>query len=62
MVDSLRFLGPVCYSSCGILAHLVWMETRDHDKLGNASLFVYSCNIIKLTPNENKKGVKIVFP
>ena len=26
-----------CYSICGILAYLVWMETRNHDKLGNTS-------------------------
>ena len=37
MIDSLSLLGPVCYSICGILAYLVCMVTRDHDKLCNIS-------------------------
>ena len=28
MIDRLRFLGPVCYSICRILAYLIWMETN----------------------------------
>ena len=35
MIDSLRFLGPVCYCMCAILTCLVWMESRDHEKLCN---------------------------
>ena len=26
MIDSLRFLGPVCDSICGILEYMVWLE------------------------------------
>ena len=37
VIDNVRFLGHVCYSICGILAYLIWMETRDYNKLGNTS-------------------------
>ena len=43
MVDSLSFLGPVCYIfgvfvwNNVILVNFLWMVARDHDKLGNTS-------------------------
>ena len=54
MIDSLRILYPICHSICEILAYLMRIETRDHNKLGitrfNSIYRLY--NIIVTTFNQ----------
>ena len=64
LIDSLRFLGPVCYSICGMVAYLVWMETRVHDKPGNMR-FICICYYQKwlsMTKRCKNGYIKIVLP